>query len=218
MIRKNFVFSDPDFNYSVLINKIMIKQNELSLDVLFKIMEDLQKIYENSIIQFFNDFNVLNEKHIFNSIYFTRKAFNKNIPISNKQSIEFILYLSAKRQIKIAIESFGLKKEDLKKGILNYCIVSNNDDLNQINQELLENFYFEELKFDYEKKTIEKYNRIKSFYDLADEQINTILNSISNKKTNDNLEKDNINRLYEVLNDLICEKMALLSLEGVKFE
>ncbi len=216
MIQKEFSLSEPDLYYTVLINKINLNQDNLTIDSLFQIIEILQNKYKNSIIQFFNDFYVLNENHIFKSIYFVQKAFKKKECISNKQSIEFLLYLSTKRQIKIAIESFGIKDEDLEKGILNYCIVSSNYDINKINLDLLKNFNYDELEFNLNKKSFHHYNRIKNFFELSKNQIKTILNSMNLKESTEDLKNVDINQLYIALNDLICEKMVLLGLEAVK--
>lgn len=218
MIRKDFSFQESELNYSIIINRIHLEKKGLTLNDLFQIIKELQNKYQNSIIQFFNDFYVLDEKQIFNSIYYTKKAYIRKRLISNNQNIEFLLYLSAKRQIKVCIDSFGISEEDIDKGILNYCVVSNKETLDQINQIVSEKIDFKEIELNYDNKTIEKYDRIKEFYEINENQIKSVLNSLDDKYILENIERNDINLLFEVLNDLLCEKMVLLSLKGIKLE
>ncbi|MBY9005810.1 MAG: hypothetical protein KGD63_03545 [Candidatus Lokiarchaeota archaeon] len=218
MIRKDFSFQESELNYSIIINRIHLEKKGLTLNDLFQIIKELQNKYQNSIIQFFNDFYVLDEKQIFNSIYYTQKAYIRKRLISNNQNIEFLLYLSAKRQIKVCIDSFGISEEDIDKGILNYCVVSNKETLDQINQIVSEKIDFKEIELNYDNKTIEKYDRIKEFYEINENQIKSVLNSLDDKYILENIERNDINLLFEVLNDLLCEKMVLLSLKGIKLE
>ncbi|MBN1215825.1 MAG: hypothetical protein JXA99_10350 [Candidatus Lokiarchaeota archaeon] len=213
MIKKDFIFQNSQLNYSVLLTKIQIEKKENSLEKLFQIIEDLQNKYNNSIIQFFDDLYILNENHIYNSIYYTRKAYMNKFLISNKQSIELLLYFAAKRQIKNGITYFGIKKENIDSGIINFCIVSDKETLEKIYQEFSKVINFIELKQDYNEKSVDKYNRIKEFFDINEKQIKVILKTLDMKLDREKIEISNLNLLYNVLNELICEKMVLLSLE-----
>ncbi len=109
MITKSIIINELDLKYSVGISKIQMGLNSLSLEDLFKLIEDIQKDKKGSMIQFFNDELILNSEHVFNACYFTIKAFNNGINISNQKNLEFILYLATKRQIKQSLNHFGLK-------------------------------------------------------------------------------------------------------------
>ncbi len=213
MIKKDYIFQNSKLNYSVLLRKIQIEKKENSLEKLFQIIEDLQNKYNNSIIQFFDDLYILNENHIYNSIYYTRKAYMNKFLISNKQSIELLLYFAAKRQIKYGINYFGIKKENVDSGIINFCIVSDKEILEKIYRDFSKMINFIELEYDYNEKSIDRYNRIKQFFDINEKQIIVILKTLDMKIDSEKIVTSNLNLLYNVLNKLICEKMVLLSLE-----
>jgi len=217
MINEDFSLEDPGLNYSIIISTLELKKNIYSLDELFRIINKMQDKFEDSIIQLFNDEYVVNNKHIFYAIYFSEKAFKQKINISNKKSIEFLLYLAANRQIKIALQSFGIKIQNLKRGILNVCIASQNDRVSEIYRELIDLINVKELKTNFNVISKEKISKIRKFFEFSDNQIFSILNS-SNLDKITNIHKVDPSILNDALLDLICEKMALLSLEGVSID
>jgi len=217
MINEDFSLEDPGLNYSIIISTLELKKNIYSLDELFRIINKMQDKFEDSIIQLFNDEYVVNNKHIFYAIYFSEKAFKQKINISNKKSIEFLLYLAANRQIKIALQSFGIKIQNLKRGILNVCIASQNDRVSEIYRELTDLINVKELKTNFNVISKEKISKIRKFFEFSDNQIFSILNS-SNLDKITNIHKVDPSILNDALLDLICEKMALLSLEGVSID
>jgi len=214
MIKQNFFFSEHDLSYTVIINTIELKEQKPSLDQLFDNLEELQNKYLNAIIQFFNPQYLVDDNHLFYATYFTLKAFKYEQNISQKPSIEFLLYLSANRQIKKAIDSFGITKHDINKGILNYCITADENTALKINKQLLNNFTCLEKKNLYNEKSKKKLFRLKAFFDLSDNQINTSLHSLGIKNTLDPSKAENLKILFQALSDLTVEKMALLSLEN----
>ncbi|MFO7794845.1 MAG: KEOPS complex subunit Cgi121 [Promethearchaeati archaeon] len=217
MINEDFSLEEPGLNYSIIISTLELKKNIYSLDELFRIINEIQDKFEDSIIQFFNDEYVLNNKHIFYAIYFSEKAFKQKINISNKKSIEFLLYLSANRQIKIAIQSFGIKIQNLKRGILNLCIASQKDQVREIYRELIDLINVKELKTNFNVISREKINKIRKFFEISDNQIFSILKT-SNLDKITNIHEVDPSSINDAILDLICEKMALLSLEGVSFD
>ena len=216
MITKEYNIEDLKLNYFVAINQIKLTNKNFTLNQLFDLIENIQAPYKGSVLQFFNDKYVLNQDHIFTACYFVQKAFLHTINISKKKNLELFLYLSTKRQIKLGIESFGITEKELEKGELNYCIISPENNIDEINDILINNLGGIEVDFTLDVKTEEKYNRIKNFFEISDNQIIAILNSYGLKAGNKLMFDQEIDDLYTSLHDLICEKMALLSLEKFK--
>jgi tRNA threonylcarbamoyladenosine modification (KEOPS) complex Cgi121 subunit len=186
-----------------------IKKESDIVDFLINFSGKIQNKYKDSILQFFSDTFVLNEDHIFAACYYVQKAFFNNQNISNKKNIELLLYLASNRQIKNAVNAFGITIDDLNKKKLSYCIISSKNNLISINNEVVEYFNAKELEFNLNDESLEKLNRIKNYFEISDNQINVVLNSFDNMGLNNNELELSFNALY----DLICEKMALLSIE-----
>ncbi len=214
MIKQNFFFSEHDLRFTIIANTIELKEQKTSLDQLFDILEGLQNKYLKAVIQFFNPQYLMDKNHLFYAIYFTLKAFKYKKNISQKPSIEFLLYLSANRQIRKAFNSFGIKENDLNMGMLNYCIAADESTAIKINEKLLDQFNFIEKKNEYNEKSKKKYFRLKYFFNLSDNQIDTSLHTLGVKNTLDPNKAENLKLLFQALSDLIVEKMALLSLEN----
>lgn len=217
MIKKEFRLEELETEYTVLISRIEIHKNDLLLDEFFKIIKQLQNKYSKSIIQFFNTHIVLNDRHIQNAIYFAKKAFKKEINISNDVNIEFLLYLSANRQIKNAFKFLGITIEDLHSTKLHYCIVSESNRIMDINEDIIERLNSSTIKPDINLLDNYKLERIKNYFEISDSQIKTLINA-RNISTKPSLEDLNPEIIADIFNDLICEKMALLSLEGLRLE
>ena len=170
----------------------------------------------NSIIQIFNDKYIINQDHVFTACYYVQKAFLHNINISKKANIELFLYLAANRQITPSIEAFGVSEINLEKKILSFCIISPNDNILEINKTLIKNLEAEKIYLTLNDKTIEKFNRIKNYFEINDNQIMSVLKSYGLKVKDITLMNGSLDNHFLALNDLIYEKMALLSLEKVK--
>jgi len=226
LIIKEFNIEDLNLHFFVGINQIKINLDEFldfnkindeenAINQFFKIIADLQNKNENSMLQFIKNEYILNYNHIFMACYNLQKAFQQNINISSKKKIELLLYLATNKQINKSIEAFGIDYSDLNKENCTYCIISPIDNLNRINDELLQMLGAEETLLTLNNQTLKKFNKIKEFFKISEDQIKIILNSygIEINKT-----EINLNSKYSALNDLICEKMALLGLEQVKFK
>ena len=229
MIIKEFNISDLNLKYFIGINQISIDVAKLLdehklenqtqvLDVIFDVIEKVQHTFEESTIQFFSNEYVLDQNHIFNASYYMIKAFIHNLNISNKKNIELLLYLATKRQIKIGIEAFGIKYLDVKKGKLLYCIISHEKNIYEINEEILKILHAKETSFDLNHKSFDKFDSVKNFFEITDNQIITVLKSYAIRNINKEPTSYKLEDLYLALNDLICEKMTLLSLERIKID
>ncbi|MBY9017591.1 MAG: hypothetical protein KGD66_02055 [Candidatus Lokiarchaeota archaeon] len=216
MIIKSILINEIDLKYSIGISKIQLGLNSLSLEDLFKLIEGIQKDKKGSMIQFFNDELILNSEHVFNACYFTIKAFINGINISNKKNLEFILYLATKRQIKQSLNHFGLKSMRLSNKKLTYCIISSSTELSLIDEIILQKLNAKRLTLDLNKNNYDKFKRVKDYFQISDNQISVVLKTYGLNLLSKAPTKEDLINLYKVLNDLICEKMALLSLEKIK--
>ena len=225
MIVKKFNIDDLGLEYFIGITRMDFNLNKVlevynltneieALDYIFKFLENIQEKYDDTMIQFFNDKYILNQDHLLIAGYYTQKAFIYNKNLSKKKNIEFFLYLAANRKIKNSMEAFGINPNDLKPGKLNFCIISHQNYLNDINNEVLQKLLAREIDLTLNAQNIEKYDKIKKFFELSNYQIEVVLNSYGLKRTDNEKEPvDNLDHLLMALFDLICEKMALLSVE-----
>jgi len=216
MIIQEFSFPEDALHYFVGLGSLII--TKLELDDIFNLIEIIQNRHEGVMLQFFNRKLILNYNHIFYACYHTLKTFHLKKNISNKMGIELLLYLAANRQIKKAIEYYGITTQIIHQGTIDFCIVSRNNNLDIIRKDLLKETSAEEIDLDLAKSSYDKYERIKEYFGINKNQIKTVLESyrilIDDTRTNIR----NIENLYLAIEDLICEKMVLLSLEKSRYE
>ncbi|MFW9998978.1 MAG: KEOPS complex subunit Cgi121 [Candidatus Hodarchaeota archaeon] len=226
MIVKEFNIEALNLHFFVGINQIKINFDEFLdfynidnekeiLNRFFKLIDEIQNKNKNSVIQFIKDKYILNYNHIFMACYNLQKAFQQNINISSKKKIELLLYLATNRQINKSIEAFGIDYSDLNKQSCTFCIISPIDNLNSINDELLQILRANNAELTLNNQSPKKFDKVKQFFKISEEKIEIILKSYGieiNKK------EINLNFKYSALNDLIFEKMALMSLEQVKIK
>ncbi len=220
MIIKEFSIPDLKLNYFVGINQIKLMDKKLDLNQIFDLIETLQKSYEGSIIQFFNEEYVLNQDHVFTACFYVQKAFLNNTNMSNKKNIEFFLYLATNRQISPSIKNFGLNEIKIKKKkYVCVCVISPKNNISEINNAIKNNLGGNaEKDITINDKSIEKFNKIKEYFKISENQLRVVLNSYSSADFNNFQIDGNLDILYVSMHDLICEKMALLSLEKIKVQ
>lgn len=228
VIVKEFYIKEMDLKYFIGISQIEIELNQFlkvsnisneeeALNHLFKIIEELQNKNKESTIQIIKDKYVLNQEHIFVACYYLQKTLFHETLISNKKSIELLLYLSTNRQISKGIKLFGLDSDDLNKGKFIICIISPVDNLKSICNDVLENLNAHEIDITINDLTPEKITEIIKVYEFSQSQIKSVLKSYGIKNINWEQPKNNLKDLSIVIFDLICEKMALLNLEKIRF-
>ncbi|UCC19954.1 MAG: hypothetical protein JSV62_01355 [Promethearchaeota archaeon] len=221
MIVKAFNIRDIDLKFFVAVNQIKlnykqfidlnnIHNEENALNSFFAILEEIQNKNKNSVIQFIKEKYILNQDHIFTACYYVEKAFLQKINISNKKSIEFLLYLATNRQINKSIDAFGIDYSDLKKQSLIYCIISPINNFNKISKEIIKALGAEQEELVINKLSDNKINEIKEFFEISDNQLNSILKSYGIKVNNSEIS---LKYVSSAIYDLICEKMALLHIE-----
>ncbi|NHJ20558.1 MAG: hypothetical protein EAX91_06430 [Candidatus Lokiarchaeota archaeon] len=200
-------------DYYVGINQIEINPDEVRINDLVKLIESVQDLHKDTVLQFFNEKHILNIEHILHACYFVQKAFHINANISNKKNLEFFLYLAAKRQIKISLKDFGVIENNLRNRRISYCIITPKNNIDQIQMEINKHLNFKELDINFEDNSEEKYKIIKDYFGFSNNQILVILKSYGIDESEIYAEQVNLQSLFKALNDLICEKMVLLSLD-----
>jgi len=224
MIVREFNISDLNLHYFVGINQIKIEFDKFIdiynisnknkvLSKFFSIVEEIQDKNDNSIIQFFKDKYILNQDHIFTACYYLEKAFLQNINISNKKNIELLLYLAANRQISRSIEGFGIDYSDISTKKLTYCIISPIKNLGDISTKITITLNAKEEELTINNQSNSKINLIKEYFEISENQLNSILKSYEINTTYSSIS---ISFIVPALYDLICEKMAILHLEKGK--
>ncbi len=216
MIIQEFSFAEDQLHYFVGLGSLII--TKLELDDIFNLIEIIQKRYEGLMLQFFNRKLILNYNHIFYACYHTLKTFCYKKNISNKMGIEFLLYLSADRQIKRTLENYGITTHNINQGAIDFCAISNNNNLEIVRRDLLKEINAEEIDLNLGKTSYDKYERIKEYFGINENQINTVLKSYRILVDDIKPTKTNIGHFYLALEDLICEKMVILSLEKSSYE
>jgi tRNA threonylcarbamoyladenosine modification (KEOPS) complex Cgi121 subunit len=221
---KDFRFKEMGINYFVGISQIKfdeiqflktnnINNEETALEYLFDMIEELQNKNKDSIIQFVKEDYLLNQDHMFLACYYMQKAFLQKTSISQKKNIELLLYLSTHRQISKSIKAFGIDENDLKEGRLTVCITSPFNNLEEVHNEILQILNATELELTINDIKIEKINKIIKNYNISNEQIESVLKSYGIQEINTQKSNINLDDLTLAIFDIICEKMALLSLE-----
>jgi len=200
-------------SYFVGISQIEIDPKEVQIKELLELNEMVRRQHNDTVLQFFNDIYVLNTEHVLHACYFVQKAFEDSNNILKKKNLELLLYLAANRQIKLSLEGFGVNDYNLNNKKISFCIISSEDNIKQVNIEIVRSLHSKEISLDLGKLSFDKFDRIKKYFEFSDNQILTVLRSYGYKNEKKDINSLNLERLYEVLNDLICEKMALLSLE-----
>jgi len=200
-------------NYHIGINQIEIDPKEIQLKELVELIEVIQSQHEDTVLQFFNDKYILNPEHVLHACYFVQKAFSTKSNISNKKNLELLLYLATKRQIKLSLEFFGVNSYNLHNKRISFCIISLKDNIQQVNIEINSYLHSKDIGLNLGEKSIDKFKIVKSYFEFSDNQVLTVLKAYGYKNDILDINSLNLESLYEVLTDLICEKMALLSLE-----
>ena len=156
-------------------------------------LEHFRRQNREAAIQFFDAKHVAGPQHLYFAAVNALNAFEKKTNISNNLAVESLLYASAQRQIKKAVEMLGIKQGSSEVAAL---IMTENrhkktDYLHIVNKIL-------------------PGERDDSVLELTDKKIGNIkkLFEISDLEFEAKLEKEGLEK--EALTDLVIERMALL--------
>lgn len=149
----------------------------------------------NITVQFFNADYLAGWEHIYFAVLNALTAFKNKVNISNKLAVEILLYASAQRQIRKAIELLGItsKTENVAVVVLSDSQKEAEIALEKISEML------RAVKRDNEllEITDEKFWKIRKLFNVTDEEFEAELEG-------EGLEK-------QALKDLIIERVALLA-------
>lgn len=215
-------FDDLKISIKYLKEKYNLQDNDDLINLFLTLISKLERQYSPSTIQIFNSEFVISPEHIITAFYHTYKAFNNKINISNQKNIEFLLYLSTKRQISNALNYFGIKIEDIDQDSsinIGYFIASYEDNVNLIKRRIIEKLNAIEGISLITEKSLTKLQKIIDFFNISISQLEIYFHSHEKEFISDNfLENNNLNDLYNICLEIILEKMVLLSLEKVSIE
>jgi len=156
-------------------------------------LEHFRKENRGASVQFFDAKHVAGPQHMYFAALNALDAFDKKTNISNNLAVEALLYASAQRQIKKAVEMLGIKQDSSEVAVL---IMTEN----------------RHKKTDYLRLVtkIIPGERDDNVLELTDKKIGNIkkLFEISNLEFEAKLEKEGLEK--EALTDLVIERMALL--------
>ncbi len=156
-------------------------------------LERFKKEKAGADVQFFDAKRVAGPQHLYFAALNALNAFEKKTNISNSLAVEALLYASAQRQIKKAVEMLGIKQGSSEVAVL---IMAENRRENDACTSLVSSLIHGE--------------RDDSVLELTDKKIKTIkkLFRISDVELEAKLKREGLEK--EALTDLVIERSALL--------
>jgi tRNA threonylcarbamoyladenosine modification (KEOPS) complex Cgi121 subunit len=126
-------------------------------------------------IQLFDSSLIATWEHLFFSALNALRAFSYDKNISNNLSVECLLYASGQRQISVAVKNFGVKPDTRSIGVI--LIGNARDLLSEVHKKVLL------ITKGLENETVlsinnkEKFDKIRSFFQITETELNTICDS-----------------------------------------
>jgi len=156
-------------------------------------LEHFRKENREAAVQFFDAKHVAGPQHMYFAALNALNAFDKNTNISNNLAVEALLYASAQRQIKKAVEMLGIKQDSSEVAAL--IMTENRREKNNYSR-LVTKIIPGERNDNVLELTDKKIKNIKKLFKISDLEFKA-------KLEREGLEK-------EALTDLVIERMALL--------
>ena len=172
---------------------IIIGFRNVQIDNINAFLEHFRKQNREAAVQFFDAKHVAGTQHLYFAALNALNAFDQNTNISNNLAVEALLYASAQRQIKKAVEMLGIKQNSSEVAAL--IITKNRREKNNYLR-LLTKIIIGERNDSVLELTDKKIKNIKKLFKISDLEFKT-------KLEREGLEK-------EALTDLVIERMALL--------
>lgn len=154
----------------------------------------VRKETKESNIQFFDAKLVATEKHIYFAALNALNAFANKMNISNSVDIETLLYASAQRQIKKAVELLGIKNDSSQLAVL---IIAETEQKAALTLDIVSRLVLGERDDGVLELTDEKIAGVKSLFNISSLEIEAKLKEKGFEK--------------EALVDLVVEHVALLA-------
>ena len=97
---------------------IIIGFRNVQIENINAFLERVRKENIGVAVQFFDAKLVTGSQHLYFAALHALNAFEKNVNISNNLAVEALLYASAQRQIKKAVEMLGIKQDSSEVAVL----------------------------------------------------------------------------------------------------
>lgn len=156
-------------------------------------LEQFKEENMGAAVQFFDVKHVAGPQHLYFAALHALNAFDKNVTISNNLAVEALLYASAQRQIKKAVQMLGIKEDSSELAVLIMTEKGHEklDCLSQVTEMV-------------------PGERDDTVLELTDKKVKKIKKvfSISDLEVEAKLKKEGLEK--EALTDLVIERMALL--------
>jgi len=156
-------------------------------------LEHFRKENRGASVQFFDAKQVAGPQHLYFAALNALNAFEKNTNISNNLAVEALLYASAQRQIKKAVNMLGIKQDSSEVAAL---IITENRQKKSDCLRLVTKTVPGERDDSVLEPTDKKIGNIKKLFRISDLEFEA------------KLEKEGLEK--EALTDLVIERMALL--------
>jgi KEOPS complex subunit Cgi121 len=160
-------------------------------------LECVRREVDEAHVQFFDAKLVASQQHLYFAALNALKAFEKKLNISNSPAIEVLLYASAQRQIRKAVNMLGIKPHSSQVAVL---IIAETKRGADIALEAVSKLISGERDDCVLELTDEKFEGVKTLFDVSDLEVEA------------KLRKEGLER--EALVDLVIEHVALLATQS----
>jgi len=159
-------------------------------------LDSVRKKTEDVSVQFFNANLIAGPEHLYFAALNALKAFESDLNISNSLAVETLLYASAQRQIKKAVELLGINAESSEVAVL---VIAETEAKVRETLEVISSFVLGIRDDNVIELSNEKFERIRELFGISDLELEA------------KLEKKGFEK--EALVNLVMEHMALLAIE-----
>ncbi len=161
------------------------------IESLFEAVRDKVK---DAYVQFFNADLIASQEHLFFAALNALKAFESKTNISNSLAVETLLFASAQRQIKRAVELIGIKPESSRVAVL---VVADTQQRAKATLEVVSGLVSGERDDNVIELSEEKFEAVKKLFKISDLELGA------------KLKKEGSER--QALIELVIEHVALLT-------
>ncbi|MFQ5999862.1 MAG: KEOPS complex subunit Cgi121 [Candidatus Bathyarchaeia archaeon] len=159
-----------------------------------RFLEDVRREVKEAHVQFFDARLIAGQQHLYFAVLNAMRAFEKKLNISSNLAVEALLYASAQRQIRKAVDMLGIKPDSSQVAVLVIAETRQGADLAL---ETISELMSGERDDHVLELTDEKFEGIKKLFGVSDLEIEA-------KLRGEGFEK-------EALIDLVIEHVALLA-------
>ena len=159
-----------------------------------RFLEDVRREAKEAHVQFFDAKRIAGQQHLYFAALNAIRAFEKKLNISSNLAVEALLYASAQRQIRKAVDMLGIKPHSSQVAVL---VIAETKHAVDTGLKVVSGLIAGERNDDVIELTDEKIESIKKLFGVSDLEIEA-------KLRGKGLEK-------EALVDLVIEHVALLA-------